>query len=68
MPIVAETEQISNRANFSLKSEAKNFDGSVVGFRPSSEIICADKSARYDALRESNGSDDLDLREQTFES
>jgi hypothetical protein len=45
-----------NRANFPLKSKAKNFDGSTVGLRPSEEIFCADNSARYDALRGSSGS------------
>jgi len=31
LSIDAETSLNSNRANFSLKSKAKNFDGSMVG-------------------------------------
>jgi hypothetical protein len=57
LAIVVEAEQNSNRANFLLKSKAENFDGSMVGFGPSAEKICADLSAHYDALRESSGSE-----------
>jgi hypothetical protein len=56
LAIVVEATQNLNRAIFPLKSEAKNFDGSTVGLRPSEEIFCAYKSARYVALRESSGS------------
>jgi hypothetical protein len=35
--IVIEDAQNWNRANFSLKSKAKNFDGAMVGFRPSAK-------------------------------
>jgi hypothetical protein len=55
--IVVEPAQILNRAIFPLKSKAKKFDGLTVGFRPSAEIFCAYKSARYDALRESSGNE-----------
>jgi hypothetical protein len=57
LAIVVEAEQNLNRANFPLKSKAENFDGLAVGFRPSEEIFCAYKSAHYDALRESSGSE-----------
>jgi hypothetical protein len=57
LSIAAETSLNSNRAIFPLKSRAKNFDGSTVGFRPSEEIFFAYKSARYAALRGSSGSD-----------
>jgi hypothetical protein len=57
LAIVVEAAQNLNRANFPLKSKAENFDGSMVGFGPSAEKICADKSARYDALRGSSGSE-----------
>ena len=57
LAIVVEATQNSNRANFPLKSKAKKFDGLTVGFRPSSENFCAHKAARYDALRESSGSE-----------
>ncbi|MFA7307369.1 MAG: hypothetical protein WC026_11910 [Hyphomicrobium sp.] len=53
--IVVEAAQNLNRAIFSLKSKAKKFDGLAVGFRPSEEIFCAYKTARYDALRGSSG-------------
>jgi hypothetical protein len=53
--IVAGSAKNSERANFPLKSKAKDFDGLAVGFRPSEEIFCAYKSARYDALRGSSG-------------
>jgi hypothetical protein len=49
--IDVEDAQNLNRAIFPLKSKAKKFDGLAVGFRPSEEIFCAYKSARYDALR-----------------
>jgi hypothetical protein len=55
--IVVETAQNSNCAIFPLKSKAKKFDGLTVGFRPSAEKFRAYKSARYDALRRSNGSE-----------
>lgn len=55
--IVVEAAQNLNRAIFSLKSKAKKFDGLAVGFRPSEEIFCAYKTARYDALRGSSGSE-----------
>jgi hypothetical protein len=57
LAIVVEAEQNSNRANFPLKSKAENFDGSMVGFRPSEERFYAYKSICYDALRESSGRD-----------
>jgi len=41
LSIVVETAQNPNRANFPLKSKAKNFDGLTVGFRPSAENFCA---------------------------
>jgi hypothetical protein len=52
LAIVVEAIENLNRAIFSLKSKARNFDGTMVGFRPSSEENCAYKPARYDALRE----------------
>jgi hypothetical protein len=57
LAIVVEAEQNANRANFLLKSKAENFDGSMVGFRPSSEANSASNSSCYDALRESSGSE-----------
>jgi hypothetical protein len=45
---VVETALDSNRANFPLKSKAKNFDGSMVGLRPSEERFCPYNSMRYD--------------------
>jgi hypothetical protein len=51
LSIVAETALNPNRANSPLKSKAKNFDGLAVGFRPSEEIFCAEKSARYHDLK-----------------
>lgn len=55
--IVVEAAQNLNCVIFPLKSKAKNFDGLVVGFRPSEEIFCAYKSVHYDALRGSSGND-----------
>jgi hypothetical protein len=49
--IVLETEQILSRTNFLLKSEARNFGGSMVGFWPSVEVFCAYRSAHHDAFR-----------------
>jgi hypothetical protein len=37
IPIVAGSEENSELANSPLKSKAKKFDGSSVGFRPSAE-------------------------------
>jgi hypothetical protein len=37
--MVVEAAQNLNRANFHLKSKAKNFDGSPVGLCPSAEKI-----------------------------
>jgi hypothetical protein len=42
LSIDGETSLNSNRANFSLKSLAKNFDGSLFGLQASSKKICAD--------------------------
>jgi hypothetical protein len=50
-PIVVETAQIPNRANSPLKSKAKNFDGSSLGFRPSRERNCAFESVGYDSQK-----------------
>jgi hypothetical protein len=49
--IVLETEQILSRTNFLLKSEARNFVGSMVGFWPSVEVFCAYRTAHYDPFR-----------------
>jgi hypothetical protein len=57
LAIVVEAARNLNRAIFPLKSKAKKFDGPTVGFRPSEEIFCAYKSARYDALRGSSGNE-----------
>jgi hypothetical protein len=48
LAIVVETALDSNRANFPLKSKAKNFDGSMVGLRPLEERFCPYNSMRYD--------------------
>jgi hypothetical protein len=55
--IVVGTEKNSDRGNFPAKSKAEKFNGLAVGARPLDEIFCAYKSARYDALRGSSGSD-----------
>jgi hypothetical protein len=55
--IVVGTEKNSDRGNFPAKSKAEKFNGLAVGARALDEIFCAYKSARYDALRGSSGSD-----------
>jgi hypothetical protein len=60
LAIVVEAAKNLNRANFLLKSKAKKFDGLTVGFRPSAEKLLRIKTARYDALRESSGSERSD--------
>jgi hypothetical protein len=57
LSIVVEAEQNPNRAILPLKSRAKNFDGSMVGFRLSSERNCTEKSMRYHDLKSSSGSE-----------
>jgi hypothetical protein len=57
-----DSDSCRNLAKFELRDFpfeiiAKKFDGLAVGFRPSTKIFCADKSARYDALRGSSGSE-----------
>jgi hypothetical protein len=61
LAIVVEAARNLNHAIFPLKLRVRKFDGLTVGFRPSAEIFCAYKSARYDALREWSGSEGLGI-------
>jgi hypothetical protein len=57
MAIAVEAAQNSNRAIFPLKSKAKKFDGSSVGFWPSAEKTFAGKSTCYHDPKPSSGND-----------
>src|SRR5258708_4507442 len=63
LAIDVEAAENSNRAVFPLKSKAKKFDGSSVGFWPSAEKICLEKSARYHHLKSSSGSQEYGIRQ-----
>jgi hypothetical protein len=57
MPILPETEEISNRRNSSLNSRPQIYDGSVRRFFVARRKNCADKSAHYHHSKRSSGSD-----------
>src|SRR3979490_3041716 len=55
--IVCETEQIADRRNSPLNSRARISDGSGIRFFVVSGKICLDRSMRYHASEQSNGSE-----------